>query len=322
MRRAPLPTPAHPGAPLGTARTQRAPLGACGGFFGRPPRFLRPDDGHDGLDGRPCPDQRGKIPRGAREYRGTVREGPQCRGACLVAETARAAVPHARFAALGRDAEPAAGHPAKPCGAPRPLTQVKALKSAWHVDGTWPLIGYDEAEKHRVCPPEHCVVRFLHVSSHRHKDLVRNEEYERAKRNGAILPCKPASGGTAFVEKSADAIAAAYAARAAQQGTSGAKRGAHDEVRTRRASDAGQVPVARRASDASRPRRPSDAVPTRRPSDTPPTRRLSDASRPRRPSDTPPTRRLSASSRPRRPSDTPQPRRASDAARTLPPPLR
>ncbi|WFC95677.1 hypothetical protein MBRA1_002330 [Malassezia brasiliensis] len=147
--------------------------------------------------------------------------------------------------------------PNQPRGIPLNLV-VKTLKSAWHVDGTWPLIGYDEAEKHRVCPEAYCVVRFLHISPHRHKDLVPNEAYERAKRAGAVLPCKPTHGNPAFVEKDAEAIAAAYAARAAH-------RGQHEgdaETRAHRPAQATTPAAARpapRSSDVDRPRRPSDA---------------------------------------------------------------
>ena len=192
-----------------------------------------------------------------------------------------------------------------------PLTQVKTLKHAWHVDGTWPLIGYDEAEKHRVCPEAYCVVRFLHISPHRHKDLVPNEAYERAKRAGAVLPCKPTHDNPAFVEKSADAIAAAYAARAAHRSHGKA------EAHARRPSGAAQPEVVRPEAVRPASRRPSEADRTRRPSDADRTR-PSDADRTRRPSDAGRTRRPSDPDRTRRPSDASRTRRPSDASRTRP----
>lgn len=90
---------------------------------------------------------------------------------------------------------------------------VKSLKHHWHVDGTWPLIGYDEAEKHKICDPAICILRTMQVSQHKHKDLVRNDVYESGKKKKIILPCCPAVHEIWFEEKGADAIAAAYVAR-------------------------------------------------------------------------------------------------------------
>ncbi|WFD04494.1 hypothetical protein MOBT1_003204 [Malassezia obtusa] len=111
--------------------------------------------------------------------------------------------------------------PDGPRGLPLSLA-VKAIKSSWHADGTWPLIGRDEAEKHRVCNPHDCVVRTMQVSQHRHKDLVRNDAYELGKQKRTILPCSPTSHEIWFVERSADAIAAAYASRSHDAGSSSA----------------------------------------------------------------------------------------------------
>ncbi|SHO79868.1 Hypothetical protein MSYG_4220 [Malassezia sympodialis ATCC 42132] len=101
-------------------------------------------------------------------------------------------------------------------GRPRglPLWIVtKLLKSAWHRDGTWPLIGYDEAAKHSMCDRARCVVPYLHISQHAHALLVRNEAYEDGKRKGTILPCTQPPPPAWDVEPDADAIARAYAAR-------------------------------------------------------------------------------------------------------------
>lgn len=93
------------------------------------------------------------------------------------------------------------------------LTQVKVLKSAWHADGTWPLIGYDEAEKHTHCDPGRCVLRTMQVSRHRHVDIVRNPVYEEGVRSRTILPCRTPHA-TWFEEPSMDSIAASYRDRA------------------------------------------------------------------------------------------------------------
>lgn len=93
------------------------------------------------------------------------------------------------------------------------LTQTKLLKSAWHRDGTWPLIGYDEAAKHRICDQAQCVVPYLHVSQHPQALLIRNEAYEDGKRRGTILPCTQPPPPVWDVEPDADSIARAYAAR-------------------------------------------------------------------------------------------------------------
>lgn len=97
----------------------------------------------------------------------------------------------------------------------RTYPQTKALKCSWHADGSWPLIGYDEAERHRICNPDYCIVHAMHVSQHKHVDVVRNATYEDGKRGGLFLPCRPTPQEFFQVEPDADTIAQAYAARAA-----------------------------------------------------------------------------------------------------------
>ncbi|KAL4400547.1 hypothetical protein ACI68E_003466 [Malassezia pachydermatis] len=102
-------------------------------------------------------------------------------------------------------------------GRPRglPLWIVaKALKSAWHADGSWPVVGYDEAERHRhTCDSRYCILPTLHISMHRHVDVVHNAAYEEGKRQRTILPCQPRPPETWHVEPDADTIARAYEAR-------------------------------------------------------------------------------------------------------------
>ncbi|WFD32706.1 hypothetical protein MSPP1_003756 [Malassezia sp. CBS 17886] len=104
--------------------------------------------------------------------------------------------------------------PAAPASRPRGLPlwmAVKTLKGAWHADGSWPLIGCDEAERHRgVCAPDTCIVRTMRVSQHRHALVVPNRAYEEGKRAGWVLPCRRAVQDAPFLERSADAIALAY----------------------------------------------------------------------------------------------------------------
>lgn len=100
--------------------------------------------------------------------------------------------------------------------------QTRVLKASWHADGSWPLIGFDEAQKHRdMCDPQWCVLPTLHESVHPHSAIIPNAAYEDAKRAGHVLPCGPlppaAAAVTYTVEPDADAIAQAYAARRLQR---------------------------------------------------------------------------------------------------------
>ena len=45
---------------------------------------------------------------------------------------------------------------------------IKVIKASWHADGSWPLIGYDEAARHHICDPQLCIVPSMHVSQHKH----------------------------------------------------------------------------------------------------------------------------------------------------------
>ncbi|WFD44997.1 hypothetical protein MPSI1_003673 [Malassezia psittaci] len=87
---------------------------------------------------------------------------------------------------------------------------VKSLKGSWHADGSWPLIGFDEAEKHKVCDPEVCIVKNMHVSQHRHKDIIHSDAYEMRRK---LIPCRPLPKANTFKERNSDAIAAAYEAQ-------------------------------------------------------------------------------------------------------------
>ena len=90
---------------------------------------------------------------------------------------------------------------------------IKVIKASWHADGSWPLIGYDEAARHHICDPALCIVPSMHVSQHKHADIIPNEAYELGKRQRKILPCTQAPPAPYMVEPDADTIARAYAAR-------------------------------------------------------------------------------------------------------------
>lgn len=90
---------------------------------------------------------------------------------------------------------------------------IKVIKASWHADGSWPLIGYDEAARHHICDPALCIVSSMHVSQHKHADIIPNEAYELGKRQRKILPCTLAPPAPYMVEPDADTIARAYAAR-------------------------------------------------------------------------------------------------------------
>ena len=90
---------------------------------------------------------------------------------------------------------------------------IKVIKASWHADGSWPLIGYDEAARHHICDPALCIVPSMHVSQHKHADIIPNEAYELGKRQRKILPCTQAPPAPHMVEPDADTIARAYAAR-------------------------------------------------------------------------------------------------------------
>ena len=90
---------------------------------------------------------------------------------------------------------------------------IKVIKASWHADGSWPLIGYDEAARHHICDPQLCIVPSMHVSQHKHADIIPNEAYELGKRQRKILPCTQAPPAPYMVEPDADTIARAYAAR-------------------------------------------------------------------------------------------------------------
>ena len=92
---------------------------------------------------------------------------------------------------------------------------IKVIKASWHADGSWPLIGYDEAARHHICDPALCIVPSMHVSQHKHADIIPNEAYELGKRQRKILPCTQAPPAPYMVEPDADTIARAYAARQA-----------------------------------------------------------------------------------------------------------
>lgn len=90
---------------------------------------------------------------------------------------------------------------------------TKVLKASWHADGSWPIIGRDEAAQHRVCDPEACIVGAIQVSQHPHSKVVRCDAYERGKKAGTILPCKFGVREPVILGPSAAEIAAAYATR-------------------------------------------------------------------------------------------------------------
>ena len=90
---------------------------------------------------------------------------------------------------------------------------IKVIKASWHADGSWPLIGYDEAARHHICDPALCIVPSMHVSQHKHADIIPNEAYDLGKRQRKILPCTQAPPAPYMVEPDADTIARAYAAR-------------------------------------------------------------------------------------------------------------
>ncbi|WFD28481.1 hypothetical protein MNAN1_003492 [Malassezia nana] len=115
--------------------------------------------------------------------------------------------------ALDRGRRVALSNEARPRGLPLWIV-TKLLKAAWHRDGTWPLIGYDEAAKHTICDPALCVVSYTHVSQHPHALLVQNEAYEAGLERGIFLPCTEPPPMSYNVEPDADGIARAYAARA------------------------------------------------------------------------------------------------------------
>lgn len=90
---------------------------------------------------------------------------------------------------------------------------TKVLKASWHADGSWPIIGRDEAAQHGVCDPEACIVGAIQVSQHPHSKVVRCDAYERGKKAGTILPCKFGVREPVILGPSAAEIAAAYATR-------------------------------------------------------------------------------------------------------------
>lgn len=90
---------------------------------------------------------------------------------------------------------------------------IKVIKASWHADGSWPLIGYDEAARHHICDPRLCIVPSMHVSQHKHADIIPSQAYELGKRQRKILPCTQAPPVPHMVEPDADAIAQAYAVR-------------------------------------------------------------------------------------------------------------
>ena len=90
---------------------------------------------------------------------------------------------------------------------------VKILKASWHADGSWPIIGRDEAAQHAMCDPEACIVGAIQVSQHPHSKVVRCDAYERGKKAGIILPCKPGVREPVILGPSAAEIAAAYDTR-------------------------------------------------------------------------------------------------------------
>jgi len=90
---------------------------------------------------------------------------------------------------------------------------IKVITASWHADVSWPLIGYAEAARHHICDPALCIVPSMHVSQHKHADIIPNEAYELGKRQRKILPCTQAPPAPHMVEPDADTIARAYAAR-------------------------------------------------------------------------------------------------------------